>query len=515
MIHSCGQSHLEKNIKPNLDKLSSNSLVIENFENSIVNGFNTSNIKLYSAYLGQVNVDATLVGDIVYLEKYHTVNNKQLLVKIVDAVEHNLSENNEYNLNKLKSLSSYKININENKYYYVVALMCSKKIAQISNNYNLVAQLDLLLVSFIQDQLLLDKIFKMFPELKYDFNIKYTKDYKKIYQKSCSYNSSVDVFFNTYNYLDFLFDSTQLVSVNNLDSLISISNVNNLDNAFFTGQYMVYGTGDKLFYPLSSIDVVGHELSHGLVSGTANLEYKGHSGALNESFADVMGTMFEFYMYNKYPYLNGKKDWFIGEDLGMDMPFLRSMEDPLKAQQPNTYKGQFYINPNSDTDFGGVHINSGIPNHCFYLASQQKDKNAVLSTFVKCLKSLNKNSNFIDFRDKLKQISNNDPIILEALNKVGLNDTVINDYNIQNQIPQPRTPIPIPQPRTPIPQPRTPIPQRPQFPQQPRPQFPPQPQPQPRPQFPPQPRPQFPPQSLPQPRPQFPQQPRPQFPRSL
>ena len=112
MIHSCGQSHLQTNVKPNINRVSSianNSLVIENF---IATKLNTSNIKLYSAYLGQVNIEATIVGDVVYLEKYQNVNNKQLLVKIVDAVEHNLSENNEYTLDKLKSLSSYKININ-------------------------------------------------------------------------------------------------------------------------------------------------------------------------------------------------------------------------------------------------------------------------------------------------------------------------------------------------------------------------------------------------------------------
>ena len=253
-MHSCGQSHVQTNVKPNINKIVNNSLVIENF---IATKLNTSNIKLYSAYLGQVNIEATIVGDVVYLEKYQNVNNKQLLVKIVDAVEHNLSEKNEYTLDKLKSLSSYKININENKYYYVVALMCSKKIAQLSNNSELVSKIDKSLLTFLQDKVLIDKILNMFPVLKFDLPVKnYQKIYQKLYQKACSYNSSIDVFFNTSNYLNFLFETTQLVSVNNLDSLISISNVNNLDNAFFTGQYMVYGTGNEMFYPLSSIDVV-------------------------------------------------------------------------------------------------------------------------------------------------------------------------------------------------------------------------------------------------------------------
>ena len=198
MMHSCGQSHVQTNVKPNINKIVNNSLVIENF---IATKLNTSNIKLYSAYLGQVNIEATIAGDVVYLEKYQNVNNKQLLVKIVDAVEHNLSENNEYTLDKLKSLSSYKININENKYYYVVALMCSKKIAQLSNNSELVSKIDKSLLTFLQDKVLIDKILNMFPVLKFDLPVKnYQKIYQKLYQKACSYNSSIDVFFNTSNY---------------------------------------------------------------------------------------------------------------------------------------------------------------------------------------------------------------------------------------------------------------------------------------------------------------------------
>lgn len=87
-----------------------------------------------------------------------------------------------------------------------------------------------------------------------------------------------------------------------------------------------------------------------------------------------MGTMFEFYMYEKYPHLHGQKDWLIGEDLSMGRPFSRSMEEPNKGKQPDIYKGKYYLYPNSQMDFGGVHINYGIPNYCFYLASQESDK---------------------------------------------------------------------------------------------------------------------------------------------
>jgi Zn-dependent metalloprotease len=59
---------------------------------------------------------------------------------------------------------------------------------------------------------------------------------------------------------------------------------------------MVFGNGDTQFYPLTSIDVIGHELTHGLIQGLPDLEYKAHSGALNESYADIVGTTFEFYI---------------------------------------------------------------------------------------------------------------------------------------------------------------------------------------------------------------------------
>ena len=458
MLHSCGQTHFKSRINRVGFSIDANNIdIVDNYQPT---NFTTTTIQLYTSYLGQVNIQVSDIKDTISLENYHTVNNKKILVKVVDAEEHNLSDQNQYTLNKLKSLSSKKININDNKYYYVLTLLCTKKLAQVNNNATFVSQLDELIKPFLNDKSLIEKTTKEYPDLIESTPTKSINQYKKIYQKVVFYNSFVDIFFSTCNYLDFLFENTNIVSVNGLDSLISINGVPNLDNAFFTGEYMVYGSGSQMFYPMTSLDVIGHELSHGLVSGTANLEYKGHSGALNESFADIMGTMFEFYMYEKYPNLQGKKDWLIGEDLCMDKPFLRSMEDPNKGQQPDKYKGTYYLDPNSQIDFGGVHTNSGITNYCFYLACQQKDKSSVLKTFIKCLKNLTKNSNFIDFRDKLKIASENDPIISSVLNKVGLNDSVISDYNYNQPQPQPQPqpkpqPIPQPQPqRYPLPQPQ-------------------------------------------------------------
>ena len=130
---------------------------------------------------------------------------------------------------------------------------------------------------------------------------------------------------------------------------------------------MVYGLGDgELMGPVVNLDVAGHELTHMVINknGNGGLIYQGESGALNESFADIMGTCVEFYSgYNP--------DWQIGEGLMLTEPFMRNMANPNDAQNPDTYGGQFWVNPeNLSYDHGGVHINSGVQNFWFYLLSE-------------------------------------------------------------------------------------------------------------------------------------------------
>ena len=425
----------------------------------------TTPVELYTTYLGKVIVDVVRQSTTeVLLEDYHTVGSKKIMIKVLDSQEHNLSADSRYTLNKLKSLSGHKINTELNKCYYVLGLLALRKIAQINKNTKKIEEIS-------TELLKLEDIVEKTKIKNKEYNVLHEKEiteslntYKKIYQIVSVYNSAVDIIFNTRHYLDFLYQETGIVSVNGLDALIGISNVPNLDNAFFTGQYSLYGNGDKVFYPLVSADVIGHELSHGLVAGTAGLEYKGHSGALNESFSDIVGAMFEFYMYKKFPSLKGEADWLIGEDLGMKKSCLRSMEDPNVGQQPKIYKGKYYVNPNSTSDHGGVHSNSGIPNYCFFLAKTNKKDGKILPIFMNCLKMLSAKSNFADFRDKLKKASKNDPIVLEALKTVGFNDDMVTDYGKpKRRIPLPtQTPYPFP-PQTPYPfPPQTPYP----FPQQ-------------------------------------------------
>jgi Zn-dependent metalloprotease len=149
------------------------------------------------------------------------------------------------------------------------------------------------------------------------------------------------------------------------------------NNAFWDGEQMAYGDGDDVIFTRlsSSLSVIGHELSHGVVQFSGGLMYQDQSGALNESFADVFGALTEQY---KKKQTAAEASWLIGDGiLGPDIQgkALRSMREPglayddrLLGKDPQPYHTDFYVNTTADN--GGVHLNSGIPNHAFYLLAQ-------------------------------------------------------------------------------------------------------------------------------------------------
>ncbi len=150
----------------------------------------------------------------------------------------------------------------------------------------------------------------------------------------------------------------------------------NLDNAFWDGSEMVYGDGDGEIFNRFTIsnDVIGHELTHGVTQYEANLDYYSQSGALNESFSDIMGSLVKQRTLNQTA---DKADWLIGQGLfkpSINGLALRSMkapgtayDDQLIGKDPQPAAMVDYVNTTRDN--GGVHINSGIPNHAFYLAA--------------------------------------------------------------------------------------------------------------------------------------------------
>ncbi|MER5637350.1 M4 family metallopeptidase [Kitasatospora sp. NPDC002227] len=155
------------------------------------------------------------------------------------------------------------------------------------------------------------------------------------------------------------------------------------DNAFWDGSRMVFGDGDGVIFNdfTVSVDVIGHELTHGVTQYSAGLDYHDQSGALNESVSDVFGSLVKQYALRQSA---ADADWLIGAGLlapGIQGVALRSMkapgtayDDPQLGKDPQPAHLRDYVDTSEDE--GGVHINSGIPNHAFYLLATALGGNA-------------------------------------------------------------------------------------------------------------------------------------------
>jgi len=207
----------------------------------------------------------------------------------------------------------------------------------------------------------------------------------------------------TYDFFEQIFERNSIDDRGmRLDSTVHYNE--NYDNAFWNGSQMVYGDGDgQLFNRFTiSIDVIGHELTHGVTQFEAGLIYNGESGALNESMSDVFGIMVKQRVNNQKV---DESSWIIGEGLltsqvkGVGIRSMKApgtaYDDPVLGKDPqpahvkDMYKGI--------GDNGGVHINSGIPNHAFYLAAMEMGGYA----WEKAGKIW-----YIALRDRLRQRSN-------------------------------------------------------------------------------------------------------------
>ncbi|MFM6850401.1 MAG: protealysin inhibitor emfourin [Terrabacter sp.] len=150
----------------------------------------------------------------------------------------------------------------------------------------------------------------------------------------------------------------------------------NYDNAFWDGSQMVFGDGDGVVFErfTKSVDVIGHELAHGVTEHTAGLLYQGQSGALNESVSDVFGVLVKQHQLGQSA---EAADWLVGAELlnpSVKGRALRDMrnpgtayDDPRLGKDPQPAHMDDFVD--TDDDNGGVHINSGIPNRAFVLAA--------------------------------------------------------------------------------------------------------------------------------------------------
>jgi len=147
---------------------------------------------------------------------------------------------------------------------------------------------------------------------------------------------------------------------------------NRYNNAFWDGQRMVFGDGDGVLFNrfTIAIDIMGHELTHGVTENEAQLIYQDQSGALNESVSDVYGSLVK--QHNNDRQAAEDADWLIGAGIWADPArgvALRSMKEPGSAFEGDRQPGHMRDYVNTIDDNGGVHINSGIPNRAFYLAA--------------------------------------------------------------------------------------------------------------------------------------------------
>ncbi len=222
----------------------------------------------------------------------------------------------------------------------------------------------------------------------------------------------------------------------NIVSFINVAdeNGNSMDNAFWNGAAMFYGNGDQAFNaPLAkALDVAGHEMSHGVIQNEANLQYQFESGALNESFADIFGAMID------------RDDWKIGEEVSNPSVFpsgtMRDMQDPHNGGNSSDFYWQpKHVNEQymGNQDNGGVHINSGIPNHAYYLFATAVGKDKAEDLFYDVLSNyLVASSQFVDLRFAVVQAAtqtygagSSEVIAAEnAFNAVGIGEGGGGDY---------------------------------------------------------------------------------------
>ncbi|MBW4654236.1 MAG: M4 family metallopeptidase [Kaiparowitsia implicata GSE-PSE-MK54-09C] len=193
------------------------------------------------------------------------------------------------------------------------------------------------------------------------------------------------------------------INDNGMDLVINVHFGVDFMNAFWDGKEMTFGDGDGEIFSnfANSLDVVAHELAHGVTQYTANLEYQSQSGALNEHFSDVFGMAIKQHVNENNA---GDADWLIGHEImgpALYGEALRSMKYPGTAYD-NEFLGKdpqpahmkdYYAGPE---DNQGVHINSGIPNRAFYLTALEIGTDQATLIWYHALNKLWPTANFAD-----------------------------------------------------------------------------------------------------------------------
>lgn len=211
----------------------------------------------------------------------------------------------------------------------------------------------------------------------------------------------------------------------------------NFPNAYWDGEVLAFGAGDRYYFnDFSKIyDVIGHEYGHAITQYESNLQYEMQSGALNEHISDVFGICA---YQKKYNIPVDKSEWLIGKGIftkrvnGKGLRTFKNelaYDDPIigRDEQPKFMSNYQHLPNNEDGDWGGVHINSGIPNHAFYLFNIKLGGKSWLNGSLKTwynsmLKNngLSPNATFKEFKQKTLLFTDKTEQLEKAWNEVGI-----------------------------------------------------------------------------------------------
>ncbi|MDN3649746.1 M4 family metallopeptidase [Reinekea marina] len=188
---------------------------------------------------------------------------------------------------------------------------------------------------------------------------------------------------------------------------------NSYENAFWDGSQMTFGDGATRFYPLVSLDVSAHEVSHGFTEQNSGLVYSNQSGGMNEAFSDMSGEAAEFYM-------KGSNDWQVGADIFKSTGALRYMDDPTKD-------GKSIGHASNYTSGMDVHHSSGVFNRAFYLMATSPgwDTRKAFDVFVLANQTKwTPNSTFVQGAcgalSAAQDLSYDTSVVVSAFNTVGV-----------------------------------------------------------------------------------------------
>lgn len=210
----------------------------------------------------------------------------------------------------------------------------------------------------------------------------------------------------------------------------------NYENAFWDGQQMTFGDGASFFYPLVSLDVSAHEVSHGFTEQHSGLAYYSQSGGINEAFSDIAGEAAEYYANVGKPQRN---DWLVGAAIFKNGVALRYFQDPTRDGRSIGHASNYYEGLD-------VHYSSGVFNRAFYLLSttpnwttEKAFRAFVLANQIYWTQSTNYNQGGCGVAKAAVDLGYNAQDVIAAFNVVGVNDPTCvlpsSDREVKNGIP--------------------------------------------------------------------------------